>query len=62
VVVVVDLTLEWLLPPPQPAPRMQIPATATVAAKWRIFLRPHSPETPSLPRASTDNAKELRQI
>jgi hypothetical protein len=42
VVVVVDLTLEWLLPPPQPAPRMQIPTTATVAAKWRIVRRPHS--------------------
>jgi hypothetical protein len=31
-----------LLPPSQPAPRMQMPATANAAVKWRIFLHPHS--------------------
>src|ERR1700751_6043716 len=42
--VVVDLTLAWLLPAPQPALRMQMPTTANAAVKKRILLHPHSPK------------------
>src|ERR1700730_5594154 len=62
VLVVVDLTLVWLLPEPQPAPRMQMPTTANAAVKWRIFLHPQSSETPSLPRASAGKTEELSQF
>jgi hypothetical protein len=40
--VVVDLTLAWLLPAPQPALRMQMPTMANAVVKKRILLHPHS--------------------
>ena len=48
VVVVVDLTLPWLLPPLlHPALRMQMPATASAGTSWRMVHTPfrRNPQT-----------------